>query len=221
MPTGQWFTSDSGLKWYFDAGAVSLDFAYRGGFPAGTFGPGAGVPGTSAPAAGSEADAPGWDGLLVPADLDDFLRERFDGLGAPAGDRELHDARALRDAIARLALNAADGHLPRPDDIDIVNLYAALPDVPPSLGGGRRQAGAGRLRVGQALASIARDAVRLFGEVGFVGDPGRRIRHCSAEDCGLVFADESRAGSRRWCSMTTCGNRAKVRAHRARGAATR
>lgn len=213
MPTGQWFVSDAGLRWHFDSGALSLDFAYRGGFPPGSFGPAAGVPGTSA---GSTAP---WDGLLVPADLDEFLRARFEGLGAPASDRELQDARALRDAIARLAVNAADGHLPPPEDIDVVNLYAALPDVPPSLGGGRRQAGAGRLRVGQALASVARDAVRLFAEVGFVKEPGARIRHCGAPDCGLVFFDESRAGSRRWCSMATCGNRAKVRAHRARAAA--
>jgi predicted RNA-binding Zn ribbon-like protein len=34
-----------------------------------------------------------------------------------------------------------------------------------------------------------------------------------------VFYDESRAGSRRWCSMQRCGNRAKVRAHRQRAAA--
>jgi predicted RNA-binding Zn ribbon-like protein len=73
--------------------------------------------------------------------------------------------------------------------------------------------------VGQALASVARDAVRLFGEVGFLGEPGARIRHCEASDCGLVFFDVSRAGTRRWCSMQTCGNRAKVRAHRARAAA--
>lgn len=212
MPTGQWFVSDAGLRWHFDSGAVSLDFAYRGGFPPGTFGPAAGVPGTSA------ASTTPWDGLLVPADLDEFLRARFEGLGAPASDRELQDARALRDAIARLAVHAADGHVPPPEDIDVVNLYAALPDVPPSLGGGRRQAGAGRLRVGQALASVARDAVRLFAEVGFVGEPGARIRRCGAPDCGLVFFDESRASSRRWCSMATCGNRAKVRAHRARAA---
>jgi predicted RNA-binding Zn ribbon-like protein len=35
-----------------------------------------------------------------------------------------------------------------------------------------------------------------------------------------VFRDESRTANRRWCSMQRCGNRAKVRAHRARQAAT-
>jgi len=33
-----------------------------------------------------------------------------------------------------------------------------------------------------------------------------------------VFHDESRTATRRWCSMSRCGNRAKVRAFRARSA---
>nr|WP_256415830.1 MULTISPECIES: CGNR zinc finger domain-containing protein [unclassified Frigoribacterium] len=159
-----------------------------------------------------------WDGLLLPADLDDWIGERFDGIAGSAGDRELADARGLRDAVARLAVAAADGTSTDPDDVDTLNLFAALPDVPPSLEGGRRQAGAGRLRLGQAMASVARDAVTLFTAVGFVGGPDSRLRRCTNEACGLVFFDESRAGSRRWCSMQRCGNRAKVRAHRARAA---
>ena len=46
-----------------------------------------------------------------------------------------------------------------------------------------------------------------------------RLSRCSADDCALVFYDSSRGGTRRWCSMQRCGNRAKVRAHRARRAA--
>ncbi|WNY32953.1 CGNR zinc finger domain-containing protein [Curtobacterium flaccumfaciens] len=80
--------------------------------------------------------------------------------------------------------------------------------------------GANRVRLAQALSSVARDAVALFTEVGFddVEADGRptRLSRCSAEDCGLVFYDSSRGGTRRWCSMQRCGNRAKVRAHRAR-----
>ncbi|MCU1529207.1 MAG: hypothetical protein JWP75_2970 [Frondihabitans sp.] len=210
---GQWFVSQSGVRWFFDGGALSLDFAILGGYgDDAMLGPAAGLPG------------PGWDGLLLAADLDAWLRERFDGLGGAATEREFQDARGLRDAIARLSVAAADGHRPETSgpgagDIDTLNLFAALPDVPPALGGGRRQAGAGRLRLSQALSSIARNAVLLFSEVGFDGEPGARIRRCAADDCGLVFYDESRAGTRRWCSMQKCGNRAKVRAHRARASA--
>jgi predicted RNA-binding Zn ribbon-like protein len=34
-----------------------------------------------------------------------------------------------------------------------------------------------------------------------------------AGGCGWLFVDESRNGSRRWCSMKDCGNRAKARRH--------
>ena len=37
-----------------------------------------------------------------------------------------------------------------------------------------------------------------------------RLRICSADDCGWVFLDRSKAGKRRWCSMRDCGNRDKV-----------
>ncbi|WP_166875677.1 MULTISPECIES: CGNR zinc finger domain-containing protein [unclassified Salinibacterium] len=149
--------------------------------------------------------------LVNQADLDAWLGERFDRLQGAASERELADAHALRAAIGRVAAAAASASQPEADDIDTVNLFAATPDIPPALGGGRRQAGAGRVRIGQALSTVARDAVDLFGERG----PGR-IRFCTADDCELVFYDESRSNNRRWCSMQRCGNRAKVRAHRAR-----
>jgi len=42
--------------------------------------------------------------------------------------------------------------------------------------------------------------------------PGR-IRSCQHPDCVLWFYDTTRNGSRRWCSMAVCGNRAKARRH--------
>lgn len=47
-----------------------------------------------------------------------------------------------------------------------------------------------------------------------------RVRECDpSEGCGWLFEDTSRNGSRRWCSMDTCGSAAKARAwyHRQRG----
>ncbi|MER6410770.1 CGNR zinc finger domain-containing protein [Streptomyces humidus] len=43
-----------------------------------------------------------------------------------------------------------------------------------------------------------------------------RIRGCAHEACALHFLDTSRNGGRRWCSMATCGNRAKASRHHAR-----
>ena len=45
-----------------------------------------------------------------------------------------------------------------------------------------------------------------------------RLRECPGDGtCGWLFLDTSRSGTRRWCDMRTCGNRAKVRTHYARG----
>jgi hypothetical protein len=43
-----------------------------------------------------------------------------------------------------------------------------------------------------------------------------RIRRCAHEACVLHFFDTSRNGTRRWCSMAACGNRAKASRHYAR-----
>jgi predicted RNA-binding Zn ribbon-like protein len=38
-----------------------------------------------------------------------------------------------------------------------------------------------------------------------------RVRECAAHGCGWLFLDTSRSQRRRWCTMASCGNRAKAR----------
>jgi predicted RNA-binding Zn ribbon-like protein len=47
------------------------------------------------------------------------------------------------------------------------------------------------------------------------GDPDL-VRPCQGPTCTLWFYDRTRSHRRRWCSMATCGNRAKARNHRQR-----
>ena len=47
------------------------------------------------------------------------------------------------------------------------------------------------------------------------GEP-RRMRICANDECRWVFHDYSPAGRRKWCDMSTCGNRAKAARHRER-----
>ena len=42
------------------------------------------------------------------------------------------------------------------------------------------------------------------------------LKLCADETCRSAFYDRSKNRSGRWCSMSTCGNRAKVRAWRER-----
>lgn len=60
----------------------------------------------------------------------------------------------------------------------------------------------------RALVPVARSAAELIQE-----GPGAPVRKCASPKCVLYFYDVSRTGTRRWCSMTACGNRAKVAAH--------
>jgi predicted RNA-binding Zn ribbon-like protein len=41
----------------------------------------------------------------------------------------------------------------------------------------------------------------------------RRVRRCANDACLWLFVDETKAGTRRWCDMSSCGNRAKSRRH--------
>ncbi len=187
-PTGQQMTLSDGHSWWIDCGSLAFGFAYTGVM----------------------ADA-GPETMHAASDLAAWLVGRFPEVVDGVTDRDLIDARALRGSLARAATARSRGEEILSDDVDLINLFAATPDIAPSLVGGTRQAGRSRAKASQALSVLAREAVELFAQ-----DPTDRIRECAADDCDLVFYDESRSNNRRWCSMQRCGNRAKVRAHRAR-----
>jgi|SRR5580704_11597498 predicted RNA-binding Zn ribbon-like protein len=44
-------------------------------------------------------------------------------------------------------------------------------------------------------------------------DRAQRVRECADEGCGWLFIDTSKNARRQWCSMKSCGNRAKARRH--------
>ncbi len=52
--------------------------------------------------------------------------------------------------------------------------------------------------------------------VGWFDGSFEHLKLCASEDCRAVFYDRSKNHSGRWCSMESCGNRAKVRAWRER-----
>ncbi len=61
--------------------------------------------------------------------------------------------------------------------------------------------------LGRILASVA----AAHGDGSFP-----RLKACRADDCRWAFVDNARNRSRAWCSMRSCGNRAKMRAFRER-----
>lgn len=141
--------------------------------------------------------------------------------GSRALVREPVGLRAFREALRRgLVAWAAAGSAPG-ELIALVNRHLARdPAVTEVSVRGRtvvvrvRPAGA---PLKGLYGAVARSAAELLTN----GDP-RRLRKCANPGCCLMFYDTSKGGRRRWCSMQTCGGRAKVRAfYRRRGGRTR
>jgi predicted RNA-binding Zn ribbon-like protein len=61
------------------------------------------------------------------------------------------------------------------------------------------------------LGPITLSALTLFMEKDL-----SRTKRCAGLECGWLFVDATKNKRRRWCEMRVCGNRAKVRAARAR-----
>jgi len=150
------------------------------------------------------------DLLAGPADLDRWLVAAEMAQAAPgATEGNLVQARSLREALYRLALSRAQGAALPDADRELLNGYAALPAAPLQLGADGRACLSGDVR--GLLAELAREGVSLLG-----GDFGDRIRQCEGPPCAVLFVDTSRKGDRRWCSMSACGNKAKVAGYRTR-----
>jgi predicted RNA-binding Zn ribbon-like protein len=68
--------------------------------------------------------------------------------------------------------------------------------------------------IGGVRGAIGRILVEVYDEM--VDGIWERMKACKADDCRWAFLDTSKNRSRAWCSMDSCGNRAKVHAYRQR-----
>lgn len=126
---------------------------------------------------------------------------------------ELDEARALREALYDVFSSVRLGRTARPAVLRTINTWSVRPGVGGVLA--RRAGGLvrvpGDVTVPRLLADLARDGVDLAS-----GPQAHRTRECARPDCALLFLDTSRAGSRRWCSMSGCGARDKMTTYRRR-----
>jgi predicted RNA-binding Zn ribbon-like protein len=63
-----------------------------------------------------------------------------------------------------------------------------------------------------ACASLLAPVLWSAGDL-LTGDRLTRVRLCANEKCLWLFLDDSKSANRRWCSMSSCGNRAKAHRH--------
>lgn len=157
---------------------------------------------------------------LVDHDIVD--RERADGLSRrallqpAAAAATLFDARRVRASLRALAERGATAHAARDQAVLEINRVLGRSTGTRRLDS-RDDGGFVRVFVptGDAFAGLMIPIVESAADALAV-DELLRVRGCAERRCGRVFLDTSRNGTRRWCDMGTCGNRAKAARHRER-----
>ena len=128
-----------------------------------------------------------------------------------ASAKSLARALALREGLYRIFAALAGGHQPARSDVDLLN--AELASAMPHARIGARDGAFtwtwadSRPSVDRLLWPVARSAADVL-----VSPERVRLRECASPVCSWLFLDRSPTQRRRWCSMKTCGNRAKARA---------
>lgn len=191
--------------WDFDAGLLPLDFANTAEWHA-----------SPKPSERLNAypDLMTWSveaGLMTEAEARSVLEDAEDRSEEAAAvlDRAIN----LREAIYRVLSAVAAGKKPVQEDLDDLN--AALAEAlsrariePAPKGFSWAWSGADQ-SLDRMLWPILRETAELL-----TSDDLDRIGECADDrGCGYLFYDISRNHSRRWCSMESCGNRAKARRH--------
>jgi predicted RNA-binding Zn ribbon-like protein len=135
-------------------------------------------------------------------------------------EKVLAQAIALREAIYAIFSATAKDQNPAVGDMAVLNVVLARAFK--------------QLRVTQVgddfmlIMGNTRDALeQMLWPVAYAtmalltSDDLSRVKECEDKrGCGFLFFDTSKNRSRRWCAMDSCGNRAKVRRHRRRIAAS-
>ena len=125
---------------------------------------------------------------------------------------DLRRAKMLRRAIWRVAEAILADTAPRIVDIRLINGSARQPNLVRELDGNAKSMRWRHPMAAAAFATIAQDAVVLFGDLA----QRARLRRCEHPRCRVIFYDDSRPGLRRWCASNRCGDRIRARKYRDR-----
>ena len=150
--------------------------------------------------------------LRSPEDLAAWAVANVSKEARPPAGRDFDQALELRETIYRLFDAVAQDKPPASRDLQSLN--AALTDAPMRTRLKRDRDGFSwevEMKASTGLGMLA-PVLWSAGDL-LAGAQLARVRRCANPDCGWLFLDDSRAGKRRWCSMQSCGNRAKARRH--------
>jgi len=124
-------------------------------------------------------------------------------------------AKALREAMFLLTVGIISGRAPPKDALALLREHWIAGVDAHEL----------RFTEGRVMPALRNDATdfdlvaamvayRMVGQV--MPLPNERLRICQGPNCSWLFIDSSKAGRRRWCDMSVCGNAAKSRRFQAR-----
>jgi predicted RNA-binding Zn ribbon-like protein len=145
----------------------------------------------------------------VPAGVAEACRARGVKEGEPA---MLARALALREALYRLFHAQAEQREPHADALALLGGFLAEASPRVALaridGGYAWRVDASGATLAGLLSPVLWSAIDLLG-----GARLAKVKRCANDACQWLFIDDSKNGSRRWCSMSSCGNRAKAYRH--------
>lgn len=157
------------------------------------------------------------DDLVAPGDLDAWIDavglRRADSLSTPA---DLERARALRDAVRRLAAEVTEDDRVTArsttsdlatalEDLNDAVAHLAVPQLVVIDGDLRQSSTSDGSPISTALANVARESIEVL-----AGHDTPGLRACHAPGCVLYFLQTH--PRREWCSIA-CGNRARAARH--------
>ncbi len=147
------------------------------------------------------------------AGFDADTAARLHGKAVTRGaEKWLEQAIELREALFRVFARIAASNAPASGDLDLLNLeLRAAPArnlVADSSRGLAWRVRSPTLQLPELLAPVLWSAADLL-----VRDAAQTVRQCANAECQWLFIDRSKGGTRRWCDMGACGNRAKASRH--------
>jgi predicted RNA-binding Zn ribbon-like protein len=122
------------------------------------------------------------------------------------------EALVLREALYRVFAATAAEKDPAADDLAALNAALA---TSPTRGGLTPVQDGYKGRIDAFKPSVAALlAPTLWAAGDLLVEPQRlKVRLCANPECCWLFLDDSKSSTRRWCTMSSCGNRAKAHAY--------
>jgi predicted RNA-binding Zn ribbon-like protein len=131
---------------------------------------------------------------------------------ADGANRAWRSALEFREALYNVVAAASSNRRSRPADLAVVNEHVGKTFSGATLAQSGERFSL-ETRAEEWLDPVLRPVIRAAVDL-LTSDELTRVGRCADDDCAWLFLDTTRSRTRRWCDMSSCGNRNKVRRFR-------